>query len=145
MKSTSILDLMIKDHKHLFQKLNDIEDIKDRDISYITKKFNDFRWNLEKHFFVEERAIFTFYNPEKIDEGYDVFSDISKQHTNILEKIETMNKKLENWEPFDLTEIKGLLNKHRQFEENNVYPKLDREISDGEKRFMIERIEEVSL
>lgn len=145
MKSTSILDLMIKDHKHLFQKLNDLEDIKDRDISYITKKFNDFRWNLEKHFFVEERAIFTFYNPEKIDEGYDIFSDISKQHTNILEKIETLNKKLENWEPFDLTEIKGLLNKHRQFEENNVYPKLDREISDGEKRFMIERIEEVKL
>ncbi|GAH09102.1 unnamed protein product, partial [marine sediment metagenome] len=35
----------------------------------LMKSFHTFEWNLEKHFFVEERAIFTAYNPKYIDEG----------------------------------------------------------------------------
>ena len=62
MNDISILNLMIKDHNSLMQNLKDIEENVNKDKSYITRSFNNFKWNLEKHFFVEERAIFTKKN-----------------------------------------------------------------------------------
>lgn len=145
MKSTRISELMVKDHNLIMQSIKGLEDIKERDITYINKLFNDFKWNLEKHFFVEERAVFTFYNPEKIDESYEIFSKLAKQHTQILKKVESLQKKLQKWEPFDFEDLKKLLVAHKNLEENNLYPVLDQEISEGEKRFIIERIEDISL
>ena len=48
----------------------------------------------EKHFFVEERAIFTSYNPNHIEDGHQLFFDLSKEHTVILEKVESLRKRL---------------------------------------------------
>ena len=98
---------------------------------------------MEKHFFVEERAIFTAYNPEYIDEGYDVFLDLSKQHTNILEKVQILRKEVEIKGDVDTSKLKELLIKHKNLEEKKIYPKLDQEIGEGEKRFIIERINEI--
>jgi hypothetical protein len=143
MKSTAISDLMIKDHTRLMNYLKDVEDNFGRDFGFLSESFNTFQWNLEKHFFVEERAIFTSYNPDYIDESYKFFSDLSKEHTIILEKIESLRKKLQKREPFDLYDLKKLLVKHKTFEEKKVYPVLDLEIDEAEKRFIIERINDV--
>ena len=145
MKSTAILDLMVRDHNRLMEYLKDVEKNLGRDFGFLSNSFNVFQWNLEKHFFVEERAIFTSYNPDRIDEGYEVFLDLSEQHTEILKKIESLRKKLQRREPFDLNEIKNLLIKHKTFEEENVYPVLDQEIDEGEKRFIIERINDIII
>jgi hemerythrin superfamily protein len=145
MKSTAILDLMVQDHNRLMEYLKDVEKNLGRDFGFLSNSFNVFQWNLEKHFFVEERAIFTSYNPDRVDEGYEVFLDLSKQHTEILKKIESLRKKLQRREPFDLNEIKNLLIKHKTFEEKNVYPVLDQEIDEGEKRFIIERINDIII
>jgi len=145
MKSTAILDLMVRDHNRLMEYLKDVEKNLGRDFGFLSNSFNVFQWNLEKHFFVEERAIFTSYNPDRIDEGYEVFLDLSEQHTEILKKIESLRKKLQRREPFDLNEIKNLLIKHKTFEEKNVYPVLDQEIDEGEKRFIIERINDIII
>jgi hypothetical protein len=40
---------------------------------------------------VEERAIFTAYNSYYIEDGHQLFTNVSKQHTNILEKVEFGN------------------------------------------------------
>ena len=145
MKSTAILDLMVRDHNRLMDYLRDIENNLGMDFGFLSNSFNVFQWNLEKHFFVEERAIFTSYNPDRVDEGYEIFLDLSKQHTEILKKIESLRKKLQRREPFDLNEIKNLLIKHKTFEEKNVYPVLDQEIDEGEKRFIIERINDIII
>ena len=145
MKSTAILDLMVRDHNRLMEYLKDVEKNLGRDFGFLSNSFNVFQWNLEKHFFVEERAIFTSYNLDRVDEGYEVFLDLSKQHTEILKKIESLRKKLQRREPFDLNEIKNLLIKHKTFEEKNVYPVLDQEIDEEEKRFIIERINDIII
>ena len=145
MKSTAILDLMFRDHIRLMEYLKDVEENLGRDFGFLSNSFNVFQWNLEKHFFVEERAIFISYNPDRVDEGYDIFLDLSKQHTEILEKIESLRKKLQRREPFDLNEIKNLLIKHKTFEEKNVYQVLDQEINEEEKRFIIERINDIII
>ena len=143
MNTTAILDLMVKDHARLMQLLKIVESHFGQDIDDLMKSFKTFEWNLEKHFFVEERAIFTAYNPEHIDEGYAVFLDLSKQHSNILEKIQVLKKEVGIKGDVDISKLKELLIKHKNLEEKKVYPKLDQEIGEGEKRFIIERINEI--
>ena len=143
MKSTAILELMVRDHVKLLKYLTDVEEKLQKDPMAALPSFKIFEWNLEKHFFVEERAIFTSYNPEYVDEGYKIFLDLSKQHTAILEKLRVLKKDLQNNVVPDLTDFKNMLMKHKNYEEKNIYPVLDREIAWGEKRFIIERINEI--
>ena len=143
MKSNAILDLMVKDHNRLMKYLKDVKNNLKSDFEVLLKLFNTFEWNLEKHFFVEERAIFTAYNPDYIDDSYQFFTDLSKQHTTILEKVESLRKRLRLGKSIDLSDLEDILLKHKTFEEKNVYPVLDLEINEGEKRFMIERINDI--
>ncbi len=145
MKSTEILDLMIKDHTCLMDYLKNVENNLGRDFGFLSNSFNTFQWNLEKHFFIEEKAIFISYNLDEHDKEFNYFSDIMDQHTEILKKIESLRKKLQEREPFDLNELKKLLVKHKTFEEKNVYPVLDQEIDDCTKRVIIDRIKEIRL
>jgi hemerythrin superfamily protein len=136
---------MVKDHHRLMNYLKKVEDTLEDDHQKLKDAFDRFRWNVEKHFFVEERAIFTFFNPDKIHEGYHVFSNLSKQHTAILQKIDALEKKVQQEASIDVHEIKDLLMNHKKYEERQVYPTLDEEIAEGEKRFMVERIQEIQL
>ena len=145
MKSTTILELMVRDHNRLMEYLKDVENNLGRNFGFLSNYFNTFQWNLEKHFFVEERAIFSVYNPNEPDKEYNFFSDLMDQHTEILDKIGSLRKKLEKREPFDLNELKKLLVKHKIFEEKSIYPVIDQEIDEGEKRFIIDRIKEIRL
>ena len=145
MKSNAILDVMVKDHNHLMRYLEDVKKNIKSDFDVLLKSFNTFEWNLEKHFFVEERAIFTSYNPNYIEDGHQLFTNLSKQHTSILEKVESLRKRLRSGKSIDVSDLEVMFLKHKTYEEKNVYPVLDVEISEGEKRFMIERIEEIRL
>lgn len=145
MKSTAILDLMVKDHIRLMDYLKDVENNLGRGFGFLSNSFNTFQWNLEKHFFVEERAIFTSYNPDEPDNEYNYFSDLMDQHTEIFETIKLLRKKLQKREPFDLNELKKLLVKHKTFEEKSIYPVLDQEIDDCTKRVIIDRIKDIRL
>ena len=145
MKSTAILDLLVEDHNRLMKYLKDVEINISRDFGFLSNSFNTFQWNLEKHFFVEERAIFISYKPDKFDNEYNFFSDLMVQHTEILEIIESLRKKLQNRGPFDLDELKKLLVNHKTFEEKSIYPVIDQEIDEGEKGFIIDRIKEIRL
>jgi hemerythrin superfamily protein len=145
MKSTEILDLMIKDHNRLMEYLKDVENNLGRDFGFLSNSFNTFQWNLEKHFFIEEKAIFISYNSDEPEKEYDYFSDLMDQHSEILKKIESLRKKLVKREPFDLNELKKLLVKHKTFEEKNIYPVLDQEIDDCTKQVIIDRIKEIRL
>jgi hemerythrin superfamily protein len=145
MKSTAILDLMVKDHHRILEYLKDVENNLGRDFGFISNSFNTFQWNLEKHFFVEERAIFLTYIPEDAAQEYDFFSDLMDQHTELLEKIKTLRKKLQRREPFDLNELKTFLVKHKTFEERNIYPLLDQKLDESEKDFIIDRIKDIRI
>jgi len=156
MKTIAILDLMVKDHNRLMAYLKDVENNLGRDFVSLSDSFNTFQWNLEKHFFAEERAIFADSDPDEsdkeynyfsglMDQQYNYFSDLIGQHTEILKKIKSLRKKLQKREPFDLNELKKLLVKHKTFEEKSIYPVIDQEIDESEKRFIIDRIKDIRL
>ena len=44
---------------------------------------------------------------------------------------------------FDFQGFKVMITKHKNFEEGEVYPKLDQELGEAEKKVIIERINEI--
>ena len=142
-KSTTLSDLMVKDHAHILKLLKEVTSHIADDVELVMRLFQNFKWNIEKHFFVEERAIFTAYNPEHVSEGYDIFLDLSKEHTTILDRLQEIERMLMKGEKVDLSTLRELLVHHKTFEEQSIYPVLDREIDEAEKRFIIERISEI--
>ena len=145
MQSTDILDVMKRDHNRLLKKLKNVEHNLGNDLKVILDVFNTFEWSLEKHFFVEERAVFSYYDPDSFENGYQLFTMLSKQHTLILERVEELRKRVQMEKTIDVSMLKEKLQDHAKYEEKNVYPLLDLKIAEGEKQFMIERINDVKI
>ena len=145
MKSTAILDLMIRDHQQILANLADVEHNINKDFNQMKNYFHRFQWNLEKHFFVEERAIFLSYFPDESSEKYHYFSELMDQHEKIFDSIKSMRNKLEILEPNELMNFKKMLIKHKIFEEKQIYPVIDEEIDESEKQYIIDRIRDVRL
>lgn len=145
MKSTAILDRMVKDHGKIVKLLNDVEKVIDQeqDIVSTMKVFDKFDWTLEKHFFTEEKAIFTSYEPENVTTGYAMLPELIKEHNEILNKLRVMRRNIKKRRPFDFYDFKVMLMNHKKFEEKEVYPKLDQELDESEKKVIIERINEI--
>jgi len=146
MKSTAILDRMVKDHGKIVKLLNDVEKVIDQEQDIVTtmKVFDKFEWALEKHIFVEEKAIFTSYNPEDVTEGYKMLPELTKQHNEILNRLSLMRKNiLSRGAAKDIYSFKESIIKHKNFEEREVYPKLDGALDETQKKHIIERINEI--
>lgn len=145
MKSTAILDIMVRDHGKIVRLLNDVEKALDQGQDKVStmKVFDKFDWKLEKHFFTEEKAIFTSYEPENVTEGYAMLPELIKEHNEILNKLRVMRKDIKRQGVFDFKELKEMLMKHKNFEERKVYPKLDQELDESEKKVIVERINEI--
>ena len=141
---TRILKLMIRDHCKIEALIKKLEEATKEDFESMSKAFTKFEWELEKHIFTEEKAIFTSYNPEDVIEGYKMLPELTKQHNFI---VNTLN----NWRDdirkkrilSDVYSFKEFIIKHKDFEEEKVYPQLDEGLSEEEKRKIIAKINEI--
>jgi len=145
MKSTEISEVMIRDHGKIVDLLIDFEKSIGQDIHTIMKAFDKFEWNLEKHIFVEERAIFIAYEPEDEVEGYSMIPELMKEHNEILNKLKKMKKNIKKHKTFNFLEFKEILTNHKNFEDEKVYPKFDQELDVPIKKAIIKRINEIEL
>ena len=109
----------------------------------LLKVFDTFEWALEKHIFTEEKAIFTSYSPKNITEGYKMVPELVQQHNDLLNRVRLMRKELMWNRPVQFHEFKELINAHRAYEEQSLYPKLDQELSDSQKQEIITKIREI--
>jgi len=143
-ESISILELMIKDHCKLENLVEDLEKKSKEDFETMYRAFTKFEWELEKHIFTEEKAIFTSYNPEDVAEGYKMLPELTKQHNYILNTLNNWHSDIRKKKMLsDVYSFKEYLVKHREFEEEKVYPKLEESLSDEEKRHIIAKINEL--
>jgi len=136
MNNKTILDLMIKDHDKIGRLIHDLK--QEKNIQTIKKLFDEFKWEFEKHLFIEERAIFTFYNP-KTEREYTVVPDMLKDHNQLLSFLKKMDSEINNGK-INLQEFEKLLSTHKQFEEEFFYPKLDEELTNTQKNTIINRL-----
>ena len=142
----SILSLMVKDHVKLIDLINKFEEKSREDFDSMLKAFYKFEWSLEKHIFIEEKAIFTSYNPEDVTEGYKMLPELTKQHNYIVNTLNNWRRAARNKKMISSSEIysfKEFLTRHREFEEQKVYPRLDESLSDQEKQHIVAKINEM--
>ncbi len=143
-KATKILSLMIKDHCKIEELLNNLENNNKIDFESMSKSFYKFEWELEKHIFIEEKAIFTSYRPNNVVEGFKMLPELTNQHNFILNTINNWRDEVRKKR--NLTNIysfKEFLIKHKNYEEKEVYPKLDQALSEREKKHILAKINEI--
>lgn len=144
MEKKDILTKMVKDHCKIEKLLSDLEEKLDDDYSEMRKAFHKFEWELEKHLFTEEKAIFTMYSPEEVSEGYNMLPKLTEQHNFIVNQLNNWRQEIRKKQKISgIYDFKNYLTEHRIFEEKEVYPKLDQTLSDEEKHFIINRINEL--
>jgi len=134
----------MKDHEKILKLLETIETNIEQDFELVLKSFNAFEWNFEKHVFVEERAIFASDNPTNIVKKYPIILELQEEHLVLFDNLSEMRKDLLRKHTIDFSKFKRLLTNHRNFEEENVYPKLDQELDKSQKNLICEKINEFS-
>jgi iron-sulfur cluster repair protein YtfE (RIC family) len=143
MKATILTELMVRDHGKIVKMLHDVEKSIGMEIVSTMKVFDTFEWELEKHIFIEEKAIFTSYNPKNVATGYRMMPQLVQQHNELLNKLQVMRKDLTWQRPVKFEEFRELLLSHKTFEEESLYPKLDQELSVPQKEEIIKKIREI--
>ncbi len=144
MNENDILPRMVEDHCKLEKLLIKLEEDSKKEYSEMVKTFHNFEWELEKHIFVEEKAIFKSYNPEDVSEGYKMLPTLTKQHNVILNNLNNWRDDIRNNRILkDIYSFKEFLIKHKNFEEKEVYPKLDEGLTEERKKHIIDRIEQI--
>jgi len=143
-ESISILELMIKDHCKIEALINELEEKSKDDFESMRKAFNKFEWELEKHIFTEEKAIFASYNPKDVTEGYKMLPELTKQHNFIINTLNNWRDDVRNRRMLrDVYSFKEFIIRHKNFEEEKVYPQLDEALPEDEKRRMVTKINEI--
>lgn len=141
---TSITRLMIKDHCKIEELINKLEEKTKEDFESMAKAFNKFEWELEKHIFTEEKAIFTSYNPEDVIEGYKMLPELTKQHNFIVNTLNNWREDIRKKRTLsDVYSFKEFIIKHKDFEEEKVYPQLDEGLTEEQKRHIVVKISEI--
>ena len=141
---TSILKLMTRDHYKIEGLITKLEEAIKEDFESMAKAFNKFEWELEKHIFTEEKAIFTSYNPENVIEGYKMLPELTKQHNYIINTLNNWRDDIRKKRTLsDLSSLKEFIIKHKDFEEQKVYPRLDEGLNEEQKRKIVAKINEI--
>ncbi len=140
----SILSLMIKDHCKIEDLINDLDEKNKGSFEEMKKAFTKFEWELEKHIFTEEKAIFTDYSPKDVSQGYKMLPELTEQHNYIVNTLNNWREAVRKKKMLsDVYSFKEFLIKHREFEEEKVYPKLEEALSSEDKRHIIAKINEL--
>lgn len=140
----SITHIMNKDHKKIKELLILFEDEANKNSEKTMEIFQRFKWNLEKHFFVEEKVIFNSYELESEEENEDI-SRILNEHIQILNLMEKIGDLFPNLEISDISEMKRILLSHAKFEDEVFYPKLDETIDGTQRLEIVQKLGEVIL
>jgi len=144
MDENNILPIMIKDHCKIEKLLDDLEENCENDFVKMRKCFHKFEWELEKHIFTEEKAIFTSYSPADIKEGYKMLPELTSQHNYIVNQLNNWREEIKTQKKISgIYDFKIFLSKHRIYEEKEVYPKLDKSLTEEEKQHIISKINEI--
>jgi hemerythrin superfamily protein len=140
----NILSLMIKDHCKIENLITNLEEKSKQDFESMKKAFEKFEWELEKHIFTEEKAIFTDYEPDDVNHGFKMLPELTSQHNYIVNTLNNWRVQVRRKQMItDIYSFKEFLVKHRKFEEEKVYPKLEEGLSDEEKRHIVAKINEL--
>lgn len=143
-KENKILPLMVA-HHGLIEVLVVVFRDSLSDNQKAKETFEDLKWQMEKHFFVEEKINFRFVFPTQ-EELYALVQHLLEEHDQLLGMASRIELDLkEGKKEIEIDAFVDMLTHHREVEEKVLYPKLDETLSDFQKDMIIRRINEVTI
>jgi hypothetical protein len=138
MENISIINAMDKDHKKIKNLLSIFEKQLDKDFKKSKESFEKLKWNMEKHFFIEEKVIF---NSDFFEEKYlDEMSRVLDDHKELLNLLIITEETLSDNKKPDLSEFKRILSNHSKLEDEILYPNMEDILSKEQKMNIVNRI-----
>lgn len=139
-----ILDIMLAHHALIETLFTVLEDNIKKGTGDEKQMANQFSWEMEKHWFVEEKNIFVFapYLGEEISE---MAFKLAKEHEIIRTMLKEMEDDLSSGRDYDIPKLHQILVEHRKTEEKYFYPKMDKVLTDEQKRTIAGKINEIKI
>jgi hypothetical protein len=135
----TISEIMMKHHYKIDKILKFFTSELKEDKTVNVKAFNRFRWELEKHFFLEEKAIFQM-NYSFCQDTSQMCAQLKSEHDQIIEQLDEIDTIIKLNKSLDFSRLKDMIIEHKKFENKEFYPRLDEELSEDRKEMIIERI-----
>ena len=98
----------------------------------------------ENIFFVEENAIFDFVKMENFG-VLETINHLKDEHITMLLDLKRFSEDFSEITASQIENFHNLSEHHREVEEKELYPKLDKELRSEQKRQIIDRINEIPL
>lgn len=142
MVNVIISEIMDKHHSKLDKLFREVKNKINTEEAEET--FNHFKWELEKHFFIEEKAIFTQYSPKDREE-YVAMPYVLEEHNLLLDLMKELEYSLKEGNEVDFKKFEELLDKHKKFEDQSFYPRLDKNLQSSDKQEIVRKIKEITF
>ena len=136
MKKT-IPEIMLRDHSRIHNIIQELKKAKPEDAQRL---FIKFKWNLEKHFYIEEKVVFQIYL-NSLNEETEELDKLLSEHKDMLFLIKKIDNHFHNSANL-LSQLDSILTAHAQFEDEIFYPRLEEELSENEKNLIADRCED---
>ncbi len=138
-KDNTILNLMIDHHALIEVYLSIVQNKLDEKPETVKEAFDNFKWQLEKHFFFEERSIFPSYKAGNV-KIVGLIEEIISEHIMILQKTVALQEQLNKGEAIEVSDLQKTVTVHREKEEKELYPLLDEEFTPYQKETTAKKI-----
>lgn len=142
--SNEISEIMLGHHALINLLLLTFKEALGKNDESADRLFDEFRWELDKHIFVEERVVFKFCE-SKESEICGIIKGLVKEHDTMLVMLNEVKNNLMTKSRADTQRFEELLIAHRRVEEEKLYPLIDKTLSRTEKEAIIARINEVPV
>ncbi len=143
-QSGLITQAMLKHHIIINKLLFDFEKIPEEDTYNIVKLFNIFKWNLNKHIFVEEQNIFSVADKNNKTELKQL-QNLLNDHRDIEGIINNLYDEVLYRRKPNTSILRELLFAHEGREIESFYPLLDKRLSDETKKDILKRLKDIKL
>lgn len=138
--------LMLKHHGIVNRSLGNFEKELEKAFKSDNAKYalSIFRWNLQKHFFIEEKNIFIVTDKENKTEFLQL-QNFLKDHRDLMSITNNITEDILEGRKPQVIILRELLFAHERRETDIFYPRLDRRLSEEEKKEIIEKTKDVKL
>lgn len=140
----SILDLMVAHHALIEILLDVCEASFQKNQKVAGESLTKLRWEMDKHIFVEEKAIFSC-SCSREKENRAMVARLVADHARMLSMLTKLDECFISKKKVDFLEFHKLMLEHRNFEETSLYPKIDSTLDREQRMGIIKRINEISL
>lgn len=141
-KLTDLSQFLTEDHKRVGYMLKEIISLNHKEmLSLIPPILKKLRWQFERHFYVEEKALSIYC--ELMDVFDEVFrKEIVNQHDDIMNTLSSLESDINQQKEIPIEEYKERIESHVVFETDFFYNNLDNNLNFTQKESLITMLQQ---